>query len=78
MRVRQYSRKNPALYRRRSLVLVCPACDMPSFAPSLHEEADTRIFGCAMEAAERPNKKISSCALYTATVVLVITLVQQF
>ena len=22
---------------RRSLVLVCPACDMPSFAPCLHE-----------------------------------------
>ena len=50
---------------------------MPSFAPCLHEEADTRIFGRAMEAAERPNKKISSYAVYTAIVVLVITLVQQ-
>ena len=78
MRVRQYSRKNPAPYGRRSSVLVCPACDMPSFAPCLHEEADARIFGRAMEAAERPNKKISSYAVYTAIVVLVITLVQQF
>ena len=60
MRVRQYSRENPALYERRSSVLVCPACDMPSFAPCLHEEADTRIFGRAMETDERPNKKISS------------------
>ena len=59
MRVGQYSRKNPALYGRSS-VLVCPACDMPSFAPCLHEEADTRIFGRTMEAAEMPNKKISS------------------
>ena len=49
--MRQYSRENPALYRRSS-VLVCPACNMPSFAPSLHEEADTRIFACAMEAAK--------------------------
>ena len=77
MRVRQYSRKNPALYWRRSSVLVCPACDMPSFAPCLHEGAVTRIFGLAMEVAERPNKKISSYAVYTAIVVLVITFVQQ-
>ena len=76
MRVRQYSRKNPALYGRRSSVLVCPACDMPSFAPCLHEEADTRIFGRAMEAAEGLTEKISSYAVYTAIVVLVITFVQ--
>ena len=50
---------------------------MPSFASCLHEEADARIIGRAMEAAERPSKKISSYAVYTAIVVLVITLVQQ-
>ena len=73
MRVQQYSRENP----RRSSVLVCPACDMPSFAPCLHEEADTRIFAHATEAAKRPNKKISSCAVDTDVVVLVIHVVQQ-
>ena len=72
MRVRQYSRENPALYG-----IVCTACDMPSFAPCLHEEADTRIFARATEAAKRPNKKISSCAVSTAIVVLVINVVQQ-
>ena len=50
---------------------------MPSFAPCLHEEADPRIFACAMEAAKRPNKKISSCAVYIAIAVLVIPVVQQ-
>ena len=54
MRVRQYSRENHALYGRRSSVLVCPACGMPSFAPCLHEEADTKIFARATEAAKRP------------------------
>ena len=63
MRVRQYSRVNHALYWRRSSVLVCPACDMPSFAPCLHEEADTRIFACATEAAITPNKKIAAVLL---------------
>ena len=77
MRVRQYPRENPVLYGRRSSVLVCPACDMPLFAPCLHEEADTRIFARATEAAKRPNKKISSCTVYTAIVILVITVVQQ-
>ena len=62
---------------RRSWVLVCPACDMPSFAPCLHEEADTRLFACAWEAAKRPNKKISSCAVDTDVVVLVLPVVQQ-
>ena len=50
---------------------------MPLFAPCLHEEADTRIFARAMEAAKRPNKKISSCAVDTDVVVLVIPMVQQ-
>ena len=77
MRVRQYSKENPALYGRRSSVFVCPASNMPSFAPCLHEEADTRIFACATEAAKRPNEKISSCTVYTATVVLVINVMQQ-
>ena len=57
MRVQQNSRENPALYGRRSSVLVCPACDMPSCAPCLHEEADTGIFAHATDAAKRPNKK---------------------
>ena len=56
---------------------MCPACDMPSFAPCLHEEADPRLFACATEAAKRPNKKISSCDVYTTIVVLVIPVVQQ-
>ena len=76
MRVRQYSGENPALYGR-SLVLLCPACNMPSFAHCLHEVADTRIFTRATEAAKRPNKKISRCTVYTALVVLVIPVVQQ-
>ena len=50
---------------------------MPSFAPCLHEEADTRIFVCATEAAKRPNKKLNSCAVDTDVVVLVIPVVQQ-
>ena len=44
---------------------------MPSFAPCLHEEADARIFARATEAAKRPNKKISGCAVDTDVVVLV-------
>ena len=50
---------------------------MPSFAPCLHEEADTRIFARAREAAKRPSKKISSCAVDTDVVVLIIPVVQQ-
>ena len=50
---------------------------MPSFAPCLHEEADTRIFARATEAAKRLNKKISSYAVDTDVVVLVIPLMQQ-
>ena len=50
---------------------------MPSFAPCLHEEADTRIFAHATKSAKRPNKKISSCAVDTNLVVLVIPVVQQ-
>ena len=51
---------------------------MPSFAPCLHEEADTIIFARATEAAKRPNKKISSCAVDTDVVVMVISVVHQF
>ena len=50
---------------------------MPSFAPCLHEEADTRIFALATEAAKRPNEKINRCAVDTDVVVLVIPVVQQ-
>ena len=49
---------------------------MPSFAPCLHEEADTRIVARATEAAIRPSKKISSCAIDIDIVVLVIPVVQ--
>ena len=54
-----------------------PACDMPSFGLCLHEEADTRIFARATEAAKRPNMKISNCTVDTDVVVLVIPVVQQ-
>ena len=50
---------------------------MPSFAPCLHKETDKSIFDRAKEAAERPNKKISSCAVDTIVIVLVIPVVQQ-
>ena len=50
---------------------------MPSFAPCLHKEAHTRIFARATEAAKRPSKKISSCAVKIDVVVLVIHVVQQ-
>ena len=63
---------------RRSSVLVCLASDMPLFAPRLYEEADTRIFARALEAAKMPNKKISSRTVDTDVVVLVIPVVQQF
>ena len=77
MRVRQYSRENPALYGRRRSVLVCPACDMPSFAPCLHEEADTRIFARATEATKGSKEKISRCAVDTDVVVVVVPVAQQ-
>ena len=54
-----------------------PACNMPLFAPCLHEEADTRIFASTTEAAKKPNKKISSWAVDTDVVVRVIPVVQQ-
>ena len=50
---------------------------MPSFAPCLHEGSDIRIFARATEAAKRPNKKISSCAVDTDAVLLVIPVLQQ-
>ena len=50
---------------------------MPSFAPCLQEEADTRLFARATKTAKRPNKKTSSCAVDTDVVVLVIPVVQQ-
>ena len=50
---------------------------MYSFSPCLHEEADTRIFARASEAAKRANKKTSSCAVDTDVVVLVKAVVQQ-
>ena len=50
---------------------------MPSFAPCLHEEADTRILSRATEEAKKHNKKISGCAVDTVVVVLVIPVVQQ-
>ena len=75
--MRKYSIENPALYWRRSSVLVYPACDMPSFASCLHEEADTRMFAHAKETAKRANKKICSHTVGTDLVVLVIPVEQQ-
>ena len=51
------SRENPALYGRGSSsycvqLALCPHL----IAPCLHEEADTRMFACATEAAKRPYK----------------------
>ena len=60
-----YSRENPALYGIRRSVLLCQACIMYSLAPCLHEETDARTFACATEAAKRPYKKKSSCAVGT-------------
>ena len=40
------------LYGGRSLVLVCPACDMSSLAPCLHKDADTRMIARVTEAAK--------------------------
>ena len=54
-----------------------PAHDMSSFAPYLHEEADTIINAHATEGAKRSNKKISSRTVGTDVVVLVIHVVQQ-
>ena len=62
MRVRQHSRENPALYG-----IACPACDMPSFAPCLHEEADTRIFARATEAAKQENKQLLCFYCYSSS-----------
>ena len=56
---------------------MCPACDMPSFVPCLHEEADTRLFASVTEAVKRPYKKISSYAVDTDVVVLVIPVVHK-
>ena len=50
---------------------------MPSLAPCLHEEADTRMFSHAAGAAKMPKKKISSCTVYTDAEVLAIPVVQQ-
>ena len=50
---------------------------MSSFAHCLHEEADTRMFAHATEAAKRANKKISSRTAGTDVIVLVIHVVQQ-
>ena len=50
---------------------------MSSLVPCLHKEVDTRILARATEAAKRPNKKISICAVDTYVVVLVIPVVQQ-
>ena len=66
-------KREPCTLREKKLG---SACDMPSFVPCLHEEADTRIFARAREAAKMPYKKISSCTVDTDVVVLVIPVVQ--
>ena len=69
-------RENPALYGRSS-DCVCPAHDIFSRAPCLNEEAETRMFAHATEAAKMANKKISSRTVGTDVVVLAIPVVQQ-
>ena len=54
-----------------------PACDLSSLAPYLYEEADTRMFAHAAEAAKRAYKKISSYTVDTDVGVLAIPVVQQ-
>ena len=54
-----------------------PARIMSSFAPCLHEDADTIMFAHSTEAAKRANMKISSHTFGTDVVVLVIQVVQQ-
>ena len=56
---------------------MCPAWDMPSFAPCFHEEAYARTFAHATEVAKRPYKTISGCAVDTDVVLLVIPVEQQ-
>ena len=65
-------------YPGSGVVLNC--IDSSSLHPyllCLHEIADTRVFARSTEAAKRPYKKISSCAVDTDVVVLVIHVVQQ-
>ena len=50
---------------------------MSSLVPCLHEEADTRMFTRATKQLKGFNKKISSHAVDTDVVVLVIPVVQQ-
>ena len=50
---------------------------MSSFAPCLHEDADTIMFAHATVAAKMDNKKLSSCTVGTDVSVLVIHVVQQ-
>ena len=49
----------------RSYCFQLALCVQLALCPHLHEETDTRTFACAMEAAKRPYKKISSCAVDT-------------
>ena len=50
---------------------------MSSFAPCLHEEADTIMLAHASEAAKRANTKINCRTVGTDVVVLVMHVVQQ-
>ena len=56
---------------------MCPASDMFSLAPCLHEEADTIMLLVLRKQLKGLNKKISSCAVDTDEVVLVIPVLQQ-
>ena len=58
-------------------VLVCPARDISSLAPCSHEEADTRMFVHAAEAANRGHMKIIILTVDTDVVVLAISVVHQ-
>ena len=58
-------------------VLVSPVRDTSSLAPCLHEEADTRMFVHAADAASRGRKKIIVRTVDTDVVVLAVSVFGQ-
>ena len=70
--------REPCTKQEKKFFLSVLSSHTSSFAPWLHEEADTIMFAHATEAAKRADKKISSRTVGTDGVVLVIlVLVQQ-
>ena len=58
-------------------VLVSPVRDTTSLAPCLHEEADTRMFVHAADAASREHKKMIVRTVDTDVVVLAVSVFEQ-